>query len=209
MNRNGTGKLQVKLLFAYISWNKLYWYTFKAPSEEVIEMGSEKMKVKYIKEDVWKSFFCKPTSGHLATSLGINFFTDDERLRMVNSRSSIKCLKSTSEIVFYLLMVEILQLVHEISIFPEVFYERGVMKNFSKSTDKHKNQSSGGVLSNKVLKNFSKFAEKIFAGISFLIKLQAGNLKLSEADTGNVLQKKMFLKISQIPRENTCAAVYF
>ena len=50
---------------------------------------------------------------------------------MATSRSCIKCLKSTGEIV-----VEILQLVHEINSFPEVFYERQVLKNFSKFTDK-------------------------------------------------------------------------
>ena len=59
-------------------------------------------------------------------------------------------------------MVEILQLVHEISCFPEVFYKRSVLKNFSKFTDKHKEQSSGGVLSEEkmLLKNFAKFTEK-------------------------------------------------
>ena len=58
MNRNWTGKLEeVALLFAYISWKKLCSHTFKISSEEVIVMRSEKMKVKYIKEDVWKSFF--------------------------------------------------------------------------------------------------------------------------------------------------------
>ena len=58
---------------------------------------------------------------------------------------------------------------------------------FSKFTDKHKKQSTGGVLSKvnmflKILKNSQK---NIFAGVSFLIKLQAGNLKLSEATTGD------------------------
>ena len=57
-------------------------------------------------------------------------------------------------------MVEILQLVHEISSFPEVLYKRGDLKIFSKFTDKHKKQSSGGVLLTDVLKNFAKFADK-------------------------------------------------
>ena len=62
---------------------------------------------------------------------------------------------------FYLhLVVEILQLVHEISSFPEVLHKRGALKNFSKFTDKHKKQSSGGVLSKDVLKNFAKFTDK-------------------------------------------------
>ena len=56
------------------------------------------------------------------------------------------------------LLVEILQLVHEISSFPEVFYEKGVLKNFSKLTDKHKKQSFGGVLS-KDVKMFLKLLQ--------------------------------------------------
>ena len=57
-------------------------------------------------------------------------------------------------------MVEILQLVHEISNFSEVLCERGDLKNFSKFTDKHKKQSLAGVLSKDVLKHFTKFIEK-------------------------------------------------
>ena len=43
----------------------------------------------------------------------------------------------------------------------------------------------------KILQNSQK---NVFAGVPFIIKLQAGNLKLSEAATGNVLLKKVFLK---------------
>ena len=57
-------------------------------------------------------------------------------------------------------MVEILQLVHEISNFSEVLCERGDLKNFSKFTDKRKRQSFAGVLSKDILKNFTKFIEK-------------------------------------------------
>ena len=85
------------------------------------------------------------------------------------------------------LVVEILQLVRETSSFPEVLYKRGVLKNFSKFSDKHKRQSSGGVLSKDVLKSFAKFTKKIFAGVSFLTKSQARNLKLAEAATGDGL----------------------
>ena len=56
------------------------------------------------------------------------------------------------------LLVEILQLVHEISSFPEVFYEKGVLKNFSKLTDKNKKQSFGGVPS-KDVKMFLKLLQ--------------------------------------------------
>ena len=77
-------------------------------------------------------------------------------------------------------MVEILQLVHKISSFPDVLYKRGYLKNFSKFTDNYKKQSSGYVLSKDVLKYIIK--NKFFK-----IKLQAGNLKLSEAGTGDIL----------------------
>ena len=72
-------------------------------------------------------------------------------------------MKSTCNIVFscsWWFVVEILQVVHEVSSFPEVPYKRGVLKNCSKFTDKHKKQSSGDVLSKDVLKNFTKFTEK-------------------------------------------------
>ena len=55
------------------------------------------------------------------------------------------------------MLVEILQLVHEISSLP---YKKDVLKNFSKFTGKHKKQSSGGFLSKDVLKKFAKFTEK-------------------------------------------------
>ena len=43
----------------------------------------------------------------------------------------------------------------------------------------------------KILQNSQKY---VFAGVSFLIELHAGNLKLSETVTGDVLQNKMFLQ---------------
>ena len=69
-----------------------------------------------------------------------------------------------------------------------MLYKRRVLKN-SKFTDKHKKQSSWGVLSKekmslKILQNSQK---NIFAVVSFIMKLQAGNLKLSGAATGDVL----------------------
>ena len=87
-------------------------------------------------------------------------------------------------------MVEILQLVLEISSFLEVLYNRGDLKNFSKFTDKHKKKSHGGVLSKDDLKGFAKYTGKhICRSVFFIIKLQAGNLELSEATTGDVLKK--------------------
>ena len=57
MNRNWTSKLQVILRFAYISRKKFCSHTLKASLEEVIVTRSYKMKAKYMKEDMWKSFF--------------------------------------------------------------------------------------------------------------------------------------------------------
>ena len=59
-------------------------------------------------------------------------------------------------------LVEILQLVHEMRSFPEVTYKRvkGFLKKFSKFTDKDKIQSIASILSKDVLKNFTKLTEK-------------------------------------------------
>ena len=96
--------------------------------------------------------------------------------------------KHLSNTFLLYLVVEILQLVHEITSFLEVLYKRNDLKTCQNSQI-NKKQSSGGDLSKDALKNFAKFTE-----VFFLIKLQAGNLKLSQAATGNVLQKKVFLK---------------
>ena len=74
-------------------------------------------------------------------------------------------------------LLEILQLVHEIRSFPEVLYKRGVLKNFSKFTDKHKKQSSEVFSQKMFLKILQNLQENIFAGVSLLIKLQAGSWK--------------------------------
>ena len=84
-------------------------------------------------------------------------------------------------------MVEIRQLVNGISSFPEVLYKRGDLKNFSKFTDKHKKQSSGGLLTKYVHKNLTKFTDKHLSPSLFFNKAVGGNLKMSEAATGDVL----------------------
>ena len=51
------------------------------------------------------------------------------------------------------------------------------------------------VFCKKMFLKILQISQKIvFAGVPFIIKLQAGNLKLSEAATGSVLLKKVFLK---------------
>ena len=84
-------------------------------------------------------------------------------------------------------MVKFLQLVHEINSFSEVLYKRGVLKIFPNSqisTGSNRPEVFCQKIFSKVLQNSQKYS---FAGDSFLIKLQAGSLKLSEAATGDVL----------------------
>ena len=69
------------------------------------------------------------------------------------------------------MLVQILQVVHEIRIFLEVLYNRDVLKNFSKFTYKLMKQSCGGVLSTDGLKTFPKFTEKHLCQNLFLNKV--------------------------------------
>ena len=85
------------------------------------------------------------------------------------------------------LVVQILQLVHEISSFPEVLYTMGDLKKFSKFQVNTRN-SHPEVFCKKIFLNILQNSQKnVYAGVSFLIKLQAGNLKLSEAATADIL----------------------
>ena len=123
----------------------------------------EKMKAKHIKEDSWKRFFGKLAGWHLSIPFQITSFTDNFQELELNERLHfsfcIKCLRNTCEIVFYCICCFV-QFVHEISSFVEVHNKGGVLKNFSKFTDKHKKQSWGGVLSKDVLKYFVKLYRK-------------------------------------------------
>ena len=147
--------------FANVSRKKFCSHTFKASSKEVIVMSSKKMKAKYIKEDMWKSFFRELAGCHLAASLRINLFTGNFQWTPSNGFLSFlyKILEWHQWNSFSLfLLIEILPLLHEISSFSKVLYERGVLKNFSKFTDKFNKQSSRGALSKEVRKNFAKLA---------------------------------------------------
>ena len=64
-------------------------------------------------------------------------------------------------------VVEIRQLVNEISSFPEVLYKRGDLENFSKFTDKNKKQSSEGVWQKMFLKILENSQNNVFSGVSF------------------------------------------
>ena len=74
-------------------------------------------------------------------------------------------------------MVEIQQFALEIRSFPELLYKRGDLSNFSKFSDKHKKQSSGGVLSKDVLKKFAKFTGKHLCQSLFFNKVADWKLK--------------------------------
>ena len=70
----------------------------------------------------------------------------------------------------------------------------GDLKNFSK-LQVNTRSSHLEVFCKKMFWKILQISQKnVFAGVPFIIKLQAGNLKLSEAATGNVLLKKVFLK---------------
>ena len=100
------GKIQVEplIIYIYISWKKECSHNFNVSSEETTAMRYERIKAKYIKEYVWKSFFCKLADWHLSPLLQINFFTDgfqeywlNEHLPMATCRSYTKWLKSICE----------------------------------------------------------------------------------------------------------------
>ena len=63
MNCNWSGKIKVTVVFVYISWKQEYWHNFKATSEEVIAIRSEKMKAKYIKKKYERVFFATLQAG--------------------------------------------------------------------------------------------------------------------------------------------------
>ena len=84
-------------------------------------------------------------------------------------------------------MVEILQIVHKISSFPEVLCKRGVLKTSQNSQINTRSSHPEVFCQNIFLKTLQNSQKNNFAEGSFLIKLQAGNLKLAEAAAGDGL----------------------
>ena len=123
-------------------------------SEEVIVMHSEKMKAKYVKENVWKAGILQ--LHYKLTSSQIVFRDFKYLFRFIFSNSYLSFLHKILE--KHLWNSFLLYLVVEI--WNKLLHKRGFLKNFSKFSDKHKEQSSGGVQSKDVLKNFVKFTEK-------------------------------------------------
>ena len=106
--------------------------------------------------------------------------------------------------LFYLL-IEMLQFVHEISSFQEVLFKGGVLKSFSKFIAKHKNWSSGGVLSKDVHKSFAKFTEKHLYNKIAGWKPETVRSSHWGCSVKNGVLKNF--KNSQISLENTCTEV--
>ena len=79
----------------------------------------------------------------------------------------LKCLKSTCEIVY--LLVEILQLVREISSFSEVLCKRGVLKNFQNPQINLRSSHPEVFCQKMFLKILQNSLRIIFAGIYFLM----------------------------------------
>ena len=115
-------------------------------------------------DDVWKSFFRKLAGSgisqlhcRLASSLiafrDFNYPLRFYHLLMAAARSFIKCLKNTYKKFFTGGWSSVT------CTWNKMLYKRGVLKNFSKFSDKQNKQTSG-VLSKKVLKKFVKFSEK-------------------------------------------------
>ena len=88
---------------------------------------------------------------------------------------------------FLCLVVEIQQLALEIRSFPELLYERGDLNNFSKFSDKYKKHHLKVSCQKMFLKSLQNSQKNIYAGVSFLIKLQTGNLKMWELATADIL----------------------
>ena len=88
---------------------------------------------------------------------------------MATCCSCTKCLKSTCEIVSFVSGGR-----NSVTCtWNKVLYKRGVLKNFSKFSDKHKEQSSGSVPSKDILKNFVKLTEKLLC-LNLLFNKVAG-----------------------------------
>ena len=84
-------------------------------------------------------------------------------------------------------MFEILELVHEISSFPELLYIVGDLKHLSKLPVNTRSSYLEVFCKKMFLKILQNSWKNVSAGVPFLIKLQVENLKLSGAATGDVL----------------------
>ena len=118
----------------------------------------------------------------------------NERLRIATSRFGIECLKSACEILFILSGVWNSATCTRNKLFPRGALKNRWSENFSKLQIDTRS-SHPEVFCKKIFLKILQISQRhVFAGVAFLILLHAGNLKMSEAATGNVLLKKVFLK---------------
>ena len=130
---------------------------------------------------------------------------------MTTCRSCIKYLKSSYERVFYCIWGLKLWLkpCTGNNQFPRGVLMKEVFWKTSQTSQINTRSSHSEVLCQKMFPKILQNSQKnIFAGVSFLTKLLAGNLKLAEVAAGDSLQNKVFLKILQISPEKTCVGVY-
>ena len=85
----------------------------------------------------------------------------------------------------------------------------GNLKNFSK-LQVNTRSSHPEVFCKKMFLKILQISQKnVFTGVPFLIKLQAGNLKLSEAATGNVLFRSFSYFLLQVFFSQFCYTLIF
>ena len=170
---------------------------FQVSSEEVIVMHSEKMKAKYMKEDMWKSCFRERAGWHFATSYGLFSFL----YKMLENHL-------WNSFLLYL-MFQILQLLHEISSLPVLLYKKGFLKNSSKFTNKHKKQSSGVVMSKDILTNFAKFTGNHLCQSLFFNKVAGWRPEAVRSSHWRCSAKQGVLKsFANFTRKNRCWSVF-
>ena len=81
-----------------------------------------------------------------------------------------------------------------ITSFTEMLYKTGDLNNFSKITDKHKKQTSGGVLLKDNLNNFTKLTEKHLCRSLLFNKVAGWKPKNVRSSHSRCFVKKVFSK---------------
>ena len=81
--------------------------------------------------------------------------------------------------------------------FSDVLYKRGVPRNFSKFTNKHKKKSSGGLLPKDILKNFAKFTEKQLCRSLFFKKVAESDTESFPVKFSNFLRAIILKRICE------------
>ena len=91
-----------------------------------------------------------------------------------------------------------------------MLYKRSVLKNFSKSTEKHEKQSFGGVVKRKdVLKDFAKFTEKNLCRSLFFNKVAGWKPETFRSSPWRCSVKQGVLKnLPNVTGKNLCCSFF-